>query len=152
DLALPTLLVGGHTIMTRSGGFSIERAVDNLERFRVTDAVLYPTMIYELLALESLDGRDLGALERIVSGGSALRPDALALLHERLPGVECLVGYGSTEGGAIITMPTRETLAGHPQAAGRPLPFVELRIVDGAGVPVEADTEGEILVRSPAVA
>ncbi len=61
DLLLPALMAGGRAVMTRSGGFSIERAMDTCERLRVTDALLYPFMIYDLVRHPRFGEWDLSA-------------------------------------------------------------------------------------------
>ena len=59
-------------------------------------------------------------------------------------------GYGLTEAAPTVTFPD---LSGphRPGSVGRPLPGVELRIVDVDGHDVEAGDPGEILVRGPNV-
>src|SRR5690606_17302717 len=50
DLLLPTLMAGGHAIITRSGQFSIERVLKVVQQRGVTDILLFPAMIYEMVS------------------------------------------------------------------------------------------------------
>ena len=151
DLAVPTLVMGGHTIMTKSTGFSIERVLEVLVQQRVTDTLLYPFMIYELLRVPNLNGYDLTRLKRIVTGGSAIMPWAVREMREKLPAVELVPGFGLTEGGAISTVSALEYLEKYPDSVGRPIPLTEVRVVRDDGGDAEVDEDGEVWVRSPAV-
>jgi long-chain acyl-CoA synthetase len=60
--------------------------------------------------------------------------------------------YGMTEtSGTIVALPPHEHREGSQRlrSAGRPLPGVEMAIVDPAGQRVPARTQGEIVIRSP---
>src|SRR5699024_9443114 len=59
DIALPTLLVGGTVIITKSKGFDMRRTLDNVVHNKVTDIFLFPFMIYEWLQLNNFNELDL---------------------------------------------------------------------------------------------
>jgi fatty-acyl-CoA synthase len=95
---------------------------------------------------------------KVIIGGSAL---PLALARAALErGIDIIAGYGMSETGPILTL---AHLRSHMDRwdveerlpyicrAGRPLPFVQLRIVDEEmkDVPVDTATPGEIVVRAP---
>jgi fatty-acyl-CoA synthase len=153
NLSLPALFSRGRTILTGSGGFSIERAMAVIERMGVTDTLLYPFMIYDLLQHPSFGEYDLSSLKRIVTGGSPIVQWAVEQLQRDLPGVDLVPTYGLTEGGAISTggHPPGSTWD-HPDSVGRPIPLTEVRIVGPDGEDVAAGESGEIWVRSPGVA
>jgi acyl-CoA synthetase (AMP-forming)/AMP-acid ligase II len=68
-------------------------------------------------------------------------------------GLERIVNaYGLTEGGVVAMTRADDPLAVMSKTSGRPLPDVELRIVDGDGHAVGAGEPGEIVVRSYALA
>jgi malonyl-CoA/methylmalonyl-CoA synthetase len=89
-----------------------------------------------------------GALRLMVSGSAAL-PVATFERWREISGHTLLERYGMTEIGMALSNP----LDGErrPGFVGRPLPGVELRLVDAAGRPVPGGTPGEIEVRGPAV-
>jgi fatty-acyl-CoA synthase len=152
DLLLPALMSGGHAVITRSGQFSVERALGVMQRRRVTDVLLFPAMIYEMVD-SGLTGRfDLSALRTIVTGGSPLLPWAVQELHRVLPEVALYPVYGLTEGGGISTVLEPDELRQHPDGAGRPMPLVELRLVGENGTSCPPGAVGEICVRGPNVA
>jgi len=137
--------------------FVSERVLELLEGERVTNAVFVPTMLQLLTAVPGAADRDYSALRSIAYGASPITTPvlkaALATFHCSLYGI-----YGLTEstGGVVQLSPadhdpggTREHLL---RSAGRPLPWVELRIADrvtGESVPPRAI--GEVWLRAPNV-
>ena len=152
DLLLPALLVRGHAVVTRSRGFAIDRLARVLVARGVTDALLYPFMIYDLLEKPELRDVQFPRLHRLVTGGSPILEWAVRELQRRFPSVELIQTYGLTEGGGITTaMPDGEGWD-RRESVGRPLPLTEVQIVDEEhGAPVPVGDIGEILVRSPSV-
>jgi len=151
DLLLPALLSRGSAVFLGSGGFSIERALTVMEKERVTDILLYPFMLYELVRYSNLEQHDLSRLKRIVSGGDPLMPWAVEAVRERLPGVELVQAYGLTEGGAISTCLDDAYAAVHPDSVGRPLPLTSVSVVREDGSEAEPGEVGEVMVCSPSV-
>jgi malonyl-CoA/methylmalonyl-CoA synthetase len=84
----------------------------------------------------------------IVSGSAALPVQTLERWRE-MSGHTLLERYGMTEIGMGLSNPLDgERVPGH---VGTPLPGVELRLLDEAGVEVHAGSPGEIHVRGPGV-
>jgi fatty-acyl-CoA synthase len=119
-----------------------------------------PTIFLDLLRYA--DGHpdvDLSSLNNAACGGSAV-PKQLMKDFEERHGVRIFQAWGMTETSPVATYsrpPERE----HDDAywddrakQGRPLPWVELRLIDGEGGEVSWDGEstGEIQVRGPWVA
>lgn len=152
DLLLPTLMRGGHAVITLSGGFSLERVLGVIESRGVTDILLFPAMIYELLSRRLHENHDLSTLRRVVTGGSPLQPRAVAEFHEVLPQVELWPVYGLTEGGGISTVLPPERVAETPAAAGLPMPLTEIGVTSDDGSWAPSGQVGEIVVRGPNVA
>ncbi|HUO47495.1 MAG TPA: AMP-binding protein [Acidimicrobiales bacterium] len=91
----------------------------------------------------------LVALRRAVSGAAALAPE-VAARFERFFHVPLWQGYGLTEASPAVatSLGTGRNRAG---SVGRPLPEVEIRLVDGEGDDVLEGDPGEIWVRGPNV-
>jgi long-chain acyl-CoA synthetase len=131
--------------------------LDVIERQHVTNVVLVPTMIQMLLGVESAADRDYSALRSIAYGAS---PITTPILKAALRTFNCsLYGiYGLTEStGGVIQLDPGDHDPGGPRehllrSAGRPLPWVELRVVDPAtGADRAAGETGEVWVRAPNV-
>ncbi|MFQ5549724.1 MAG: acyl-CoA synthetase [Gemmatimonadales bacterium] len=87
-------------------------------------------------------------LRLMVSGSAALPVNTLERWRE-ISGHTLLERYGMTE----IGMALSNSLEGEriPGSVGRPLPEVEVKLIDETGSEVDDGTPGEILVRGPAV-
>ena len=99
---------------------------------------------------EVRDRRSRGAAAcRLMVSGSAALPVPTLERWESITGHRLLERYGMTEIGMALSNPLDgERRPGH---VGRPLPGVELRLVDDDGRPVDPGEAGEIQVRGPAV-
>jgi len=87
---------------------------------------------------------------RIAVSGAAPCPWELAQEWRARTGVRILRGYGMTELFRPISFRSDDA-RDVPESIGRPVPGVELRIVDDAGRPRRAGETGELWIRSPAV-
>ena len=84
----------------------------------------------------------------MVSGSAALPVSTLDRWHS-ITGHVLLERYGMTEIGMALSNPLHGPR--RPGLVGRPLPGVEVRVVDEQGGVVERGTSGELEVRGPAV-
>ncbi|MGX4694433.1 class I adenylate-forming enzyme family protein [Streptomyces sp. JNUCC 63] len=148
---LPALMVYGKAVIMSSGGMSAKRIVDTVESAQVTDALLYPFLIYELLSLGAEELRKLDTLNLIMSGGDPLQKWAIEALGEHLPNVVLNKGFGLTEGGGQSAVLVHEFSRSHSETVGRPLPLTEIRVVGPDNTDAAPDEVGEIWVKSPVV-
>ncbi len=91
------------------------------------------------------------SLRYLLVGAEKLRP-ALTQAFEEKFGVTPLEGYGCTEMGPVVSVNVvnHERLAYKPGTAGRPLPYVSLRIVDPeTHAPLPAGETGLLLANGP---
>jgi acyl-CoA synthetase (AMP-forming)/AMP-acid ligase II len=146
---------GATTILVSE--FDPAAVIDLLERRRVTNAVFVPTMLQMMAAVPGAAERDLSALRSIAYGAS---PITTPVLKAALRTLRCpLFGvYGLTEttGGVVQLDPADHDPEGPREhmlrSAGRPLPWVELRIVDPvSGSECAAGSVGEVWLRAPNV-
>ena len=86
---------------------------------------------------------------RLMVSGSAALPVQTLERWQAISGHTLLERYGMTEIGMALSNPLRGER--RPGYVGTPLPGVELRLVDDAGLPVAPGGAGEIEVRGPAV-
>lgn len=133
--------------------------VETWERIARGDVTLYmavPTLYGRLIAAwEAADVPTRGRWSagarglRLMVSGSAALPVPTLERWEEITGQRLLERYGMTEIGMGISNPLHgERRPGH---VGQPLPGVEVRLVDEAGVPVAEGTSGQIEVRGPGV-
>jgi fatty-acyl-CoA synthase len=130
-----------------------------IESERVTVAAGVPTVWMDVLSHCDEHTPDLSSLRTIVCGGSAV-PLALMQAFEERHGVQMIQAWGMTETSPLASVarppapvPEEEHWR-YRDRAGRIAPLVELRLVgdDGAEVPWDGESTGEIEVRGPWIA
>ncbi|MFC4003178.1 class I adenylate-forming enzyme family protein [Prauserella oleivorans] len=152
DWLLPVLFRGGHVVVMRSTGITVESVVAAISQHRVRDVFLVPALIYQLMSWPELDDVELPSWRRLLTGGSPLVRWAVDAIRTRFPDLRLEQAYGLTEGGGMATVMSPEALEGHPTSVGRPLPLTEAKVVDPVtGTEVPPDTDGELWLRSPSV-
>ena len=111
-----------------------------------------PTILQMLLAAPEVEDTDLSRLKMVI-GGSALPRGLAAAAMQR--GIDIYAGYGLSEtcpvlSFAAVTPGEEEDVAARVRT-GRPLPLVDLRIVDEemAEQPRDGASTGEVVVRAP---
>jgi long-chain acyl-CoA synthetase len=115
--------------------FGVEDALSAIETSRITTVVGVPPMYSALLTASDERLRTALATVRLFTSGAAPLPQDVLAGVRRVTGLPVYEGYGLTETGPVLT----STLAsGHakPGSVGRPLPGVELRLVDSDGDPL----------------
>jgi fatty-acyl-CoA synthase len=139
------------------GKYSPDVVLDLIAREKVTFSHCVPTILQMLLAHpKAAEGVFDGW--KVIVGGAAL-PRALAkAVMER--GIDVTTGYGMSETCPVLTLahlrPEDEALDLDGQIetrikAGRPIPCVDVRVVDAEmrDVPHDGSTPGEIVARAP---
>ena len=146
---------GATTILVSE--FVPESILDILEHRHVTNAVLVPTMLQLLTAVPGAADRDYSALRSIAYGAS---PITTPVLKSALRTFRCsLYGiYGLTEStGGVLQLDPDDHDPGGPRehllrSVGKPLPWVETRIVDPeTGAERGIGEVGEVWLRAPNV-
>lgn len=149
---LPTLLHGGSLVVLP--GFDPDAFFDAVDEYRITATMLVPTMLYMLLDHPRFDTVDLSSLETVFYGAAAISPTRLAEAVERA-GPRFFQFYGQTEAPmTLCVLRKEEHLLARPDrlaTCGRPVPWVQIRLLDPEGVPVERGEPGEICVQGPLV-
>jgi acyl-CoA synthetase (AMP-forming)/AMP-acid ligase II len=133
-----------------------------VERERVTHAFVVPTMLKMVLDHPERARRDLASLEVLSYGGAPMPFPVIRRAIEQLPRTVGFVNaFGQTETTSTLTVlgPEDHRLGGTAEedertlrrlrSIGRPLPDVEVRIVDDDGRELPAGEVGEIHVRTP---
>jgi fatty-acyl-CoA synthase len=99
-----------------------------------------------------LDAADLSSLTKAQYGASIMPVTVLNRLRERYPALGFYNCFGQSEIGPLATVLRPEEHAERPASAGRPILFVETRVVDESGHDVADGEPGEVLYRSPQLA
>jgi acyl-CoA synthetase (AMP-forming)/AMP-acid ligase II len=135
-----------------------------VERERVTHAFVVPTMLKQILDHPRFAGTDLSSLTNLSYGGAPMPFPVIRRALESFPASCGFVNaFGQTETTSTLTVlgPEDHRLTGDAAAdevvlrrlhsIGRPLPDVEIKVVDEQGNALPPNQTGEILVRTPRV-
>ena len=128
-----------------------------IRREGVTFSHCVPTILQMMLGKPELRDIDLSKWKVIIGGSALPLPLARAAVGR---GIDIIAGYGMSETCPILTLAHLrphmrrwdfEKRLLYLTRAGRPIPFVELRIVDAHMNDVARDgtSQGEVVVRSP---
>ncbi|MFN0073013.1 MAG: class I adenylate-forming enzyme family protein, partial [Chloroflexota bacterium] len=132
------------------------------ERERVTHAFLVPTMLKRVLDSPQFPDTDLSRFEVLSYGAAPMPLGVIRRALEAFPSsVQFINAFGQTETTSTVTMlsPDDHRLEGSADdierklrrlgSIGRPLPDVEVRIVDETGHSLPVGEIGEIALRTP---
>ncbi|WP_327358584.1 acyl-CoA synthetase [Streptomyces sp. NBC_01304] len=108
-----------------------------------------PTVWIGLAGHPEFATRDLSALRKAYYGASIMPVPVLERLRGRLPGLGFYNCFGQSEIGPLATVLGPDEHDGRMDSCGRPVLFVEARVVDEAGKGVPDGTPGEVVYRSP---
>ncbi|MFC4001721.1 AMP-binding protein [Prauserella oleivorans] len=129
---LATTAAGATAVLSQR--FDARKALRTCLDERVTVIVGVPAMYTEFAALPADEvGEALSTVRLLVSGAAPLHPRVLAAIRAAT-GLAVFEGYGLTEAAPVVTS-TLVTGYAKPGSAGRPLPGIELRLVDSDGAP-----------------
>ncbi len=144
---LPYLAVGAeNTILDAPDA---ERIFDLVEAGRADSLFAPPTVWIGLSHHPGFTTRDLSALRKAYYGASIMPVPVLERLRSRLPGLGFYNCFGQSEIGPLATVLGPDEHEGRLDSCGRPVLFVEARVVDEHGREVPDGTRGEVVYRSP---
>lgn len=115
----------------------------------ITSLFFAPTVWVGLANHPGLAEADLASLRRAYYGASIMPVPVLQKLQQRLPEVGFFNCFGQSEIGPLATVLRPEEHAERPDSIGRPVTFVETRVVDSDMRDVEPGGTGEVVYRSP---
>lgn len=155
-LCFPVLTLGGEIVVMPKP--DLPQFLGLVERHRVTHTFLPPTLIYMLLAEDSLPGTDLSSLQCFWYGAAPMSAARLEEALERIGPVMAQL-FGQSEAPMMIaTMAPADHF--HPDgspaverfaSAGRPSPLTQVAIMADDGRLLDHGGRGEIVVRGSLV-
>jgi long-chain acyl-CoA synthetase len=125
--------------------FDPERALEIIERDRVTVFQGVPTMYNALLHANRAGSADTSTLRLCMSGGAALPVELIRAFEDKF-GCAILEGYGLSETSPVASFnhPDKER---KPGSIGTPIEGVEMQVWDDDGSEVPQGEVGEIVIR-----
>ncbi|MFL6054430.1 MAG: class I adenylate-forming enzyme family protein, partial [Actinoallomurus sp.] len=142
-------ILGGSVVLMSK--WSAERALELIEREKVTAFGGVPTMAWQMLTSPEFDKYDTSSLASVSYGGAPAPPALLEKLKELLPKRVPSNGYGLTETSAVTTYNSGINYLTHPDSVGPPVPVCDVKVVDPSGAELPPGEIGELLVSGPNV-
>ncbi|MFM8846822.1 MAG: class I adenylate-forming enzyme family protein [Actinomycetota bacterium] len=127
----PATLTGGKVVLMYK--WDPGRALELIEREKVTNFSGVPTMSREMLMHPDWSTRDTSSLAGLGGGGAALQPDLVHKIAGALKHGQPSTGYGMTETHGIITANSSRWFVAKPESCGPAVPTLETKLVDEEG-------------------
>jgi acyl-CoA synthetase (AMP-forming)/AMP-acid ligase II len=154
---------GGRTlVMMRQ--FEVKEWMETIQKEKATRAMLVPTMLKRVIDDPDFSKYDLLSLKVITYGAAPMPFEVINKAIKMMPWVRFINAFGQTETASTITAlgPEDHIIEGTEEekerklkrlssSIGKPLPDVEVKIVDEEGNPLLPLGVGEILARSPRI-
>jgi long-chain acyl-CoA synthetase len=151
EWALAGMELGAASVLVRD--FDPAHLLDLMQEERITNALFVPAMLGFLARVPGAEARQFPALRSVVYGASPITNEVL-LAAMRTFKCDFVQVYGMTETtGAITELTAADHDPSGPKSyllrsAGKPFPWVELRIVDAEGRDCPTGEVGELWTRS----
>src|SRR3954453_23018478 len=126
NLISPQILLGGTSVILKTGEFDAAETVDLLEREEVTGCYFVPTQWQQICEVPGVRERNF-KLRRLLWGASVAPPSVLKAMSETFPGVGTYNCFGQTEMSSLTTVLTGEDAIPKMGSVGTPIVNVEAR-------------------------
>jgi long-chain acyl-CoA synthetase len=125
--------------------------LEGIERYRVSVFESVPLVFQLLLGVKNLSDYDTRSMKIAAMMGTTVPLPLLRAFQAAQPHIRVIQGYGLTEASPLITLVEPDKAQDKIGSVGRPVPGVEVKIVDAQGNELGTDEPGEIITRGPHV-
>ena len=149
EVVFQGLLMGDRLVVMPR--FHPHQAMELIEQERVTVVVAVPMAYQVMLGLQDFNRFDTSSL-LICGTGAAPCPPHLAREIQRRFGCAVHIGFGATEtAGGIAATSLADSTQRQSETVGRPMPGMEIKVVDHERWPLPPGQVGELACRSDSV-
>ena len=141
--------------------FEAGKWLETVQNRKITHAFLVPSMVSLVLRHPDFDQFDISSLQMLTYGAAPMPPAVRTAMLERFPStISFSCAYGQTETNSTVAVlgPDDHRLEGTPEeielkrhrltSVGKPLPDVEIRVVDEDGKEAAPNVTGEVFLRT----
>ncbi len=145
--------VYGAAMIIPAESFDAEATLDAIETEKATVIYGVPTMFIAQLQHESFENRNLSSLRTGIMAGSPCPIEIMRQVVEQMGAREVTIAYGQTEASPVVTQTAfDDPLELRVESVGRPIPGVEVKIIDPhTGEELGDDQQGELCTRGHVV-
>jgi len=153
-ILVPNTAVGSKLVLMHH--FDPERALELIERERVTAFGGVPTVVMRVLDSPDLTRRDISSVRSVSYGGAPAPAELVRRIRETFPAAQASNGYGLTETSAATALNSGPDYVRKPDSVGHVVPVADVAVVpegfSGSQPPdLPPGAVGELWVRGPHV-
>jgi long-chain acyl-CoA synthetase len=149
SVLVANVAAGGKLVLMHK--WDAERALELIERERVTTFGGVPAMVWQVLQSPSFERRDISSVQSIGYGGAPAAPELVRRIEQLFPGRTPSNGYGLTETSSVTTFNSGVDYQAKPDSVGVPVAVVDVRVVDESGNDLPTGEVGELWIQGPNV-
>jgi long-chain acyl-CoA synthetase len=144
--------IAGVKLVIPQGKFEPANALGLIQDEEVTIWATVPTMVWRVCEYPDRHDYDTSTVTSVAFGGSPSADELQRMVRETFPNVRSTSNaYGLTETSSVATVINGRDAVERPHSVGRPVPVVDLRIVDPSGNDLPTGGTGEVLIKGPIV-
>lgn len=161
--AVLAAIYGGRTLVLMRQ-FEVKEWMETVQKEQATRAMLVPTMLKRVIDDSAFSEYNLTSLQVVTYGAASMPLEVISKAIEVMPWVRFINAFGQTETASTITMlgPDDHVITGTEEerkkklkrltmSIGRPLPDMEVRIIDEKEKPLPSQEVGEIVAKGPRI-
>ncbi len=122
-----------------------------IDQHHVTTYFGVPTTYVLLIDLGNIISADLSSVRIFVYSGAPMPPDTILKLDSLFPHIDLVNLYGLTETTSVTTVLPAAEASGRGASVGRPVPNIQLKIIDSGGMELPKGEIGELCVKGDSV-
>jgi long-chain acyl-CoA synthetase len=145
-------LLAGVKLVIPVGKFEPEKAMQLIQDEKISIWATVPTMVWRVVEHPDRTSYDLSTIKTVAYGGSPSAAELQRRVQETFGAVKTLGNaYGLTESSSVATAIGGQEFLDRPESVGRPMPVVELRIVQADGTDAVPGGLGEVWIKGPII-
>jgi len=160
--AMMAAIYGGRTLVMQRQ-FDPKGWMELVQKEKVARAMMVPTMLKQLMDHPDFSQHDLSSLKVITYGAAPMPLEIIKKAVEVFPNVGFINAFGQTETASTVTMlsPEDHVITGTPaererklkrlSSIGKPMPDIQMKVIDDSGDELGPGHIGEILAKGPRI-
>ncbi|MHB8465310.1 MAG: class I adenylate-forming enzyme family protein [Acidimicrobiales bacterium] len=125
-------MLAGVKLVIPEGKFEPITAMQLIEDERITVWATVPTMVWRVVEHPDRANYDLTSITSVATGGSPSAGELQRQIRATFPNVTSVGNaYGLTESSSVATAISGQDFLDRPGSVGRPVPVVDIKVVDG---------------------
>ncbi|AIS52127.1 long-chain-fatty-acid--CoA ligase LcfB [Thermoanaerobacter kivui] len=140
-----THLYVGATIVINEPPFTPQSLLSTIQKEKITNFTAVPSILVMLMQFKRKDQYDLHSLKMVCFGGGIIAEEIIKGLIEAFPTVGFVHTYGLTEASPRLTCLLPSDALRKIGSVGKPIPFVQVKVVDENGKEKKIGEVGEII-------